>query len=162
MTKRYLIFASFIFSVLVLSGCDQPVFGQSLFHGRADTNEETDISSQESTVSDYASLVAALEATGAEVVPGEELSQPFFEVPARLTRVNGEDVQTFEFADEETAASAASQISPDGGSTGTTMISWIASPHFYRAGRVIVLYVGDNETMTSLLESILGPQFAGR
>lgn len=162
MLKRSLILASVFFSLMVLSGCDQLFFGESLFHGAADMSEETESSSQQSTVSDYASLVTALEATGAEVVPGEELSQPFFEVTGQIIRVNGEDVQVFEFADEDTAASAASQISPDGGSTGTTMISWIASPHFYRAGQLIVLYVGENEAMTSLLESILGPQFAGR
>ena len=76
-------------------------------------------------------------------------------------RVNGEDVQVFEFADEATAEMAASQISPDGSSTPTMMITWMATPHFYRSGRVIVVYVGENEGITSLLEAMIGPQFAG-
>lgn len=35
-------------------------------------------------------------------------------------------------------------------------------PHFYKAGRIIVLYVGSDETVLGLLEEILGSQFAGR
>ena len=42
------------------------------------------------------------------------------------------------------------------------MVTWVAPPHFYRQGRVIVLYVGSNPNILSLLTAVLGPQFAGR
>jgi heat shock protein HslJ len=42
------------------------------------------------------------------------------------------------------------------------MVSWVASPHFYRVEKLIVLYVGGSEPVTDVLESVLGKQFAGR
>jgi hypothetical protein len=56
----------------------------------------------------------------------------------------------------------ASQVSPDGGSIGTSMVIWMDAPHFYKAGHIIVLYVGSDATMLDLLEGALGAQFAGR
>jgi hypothetical protein len=38
----------------------------------------------------------------------------------------------------------------------------VATPHFYKAGRLIVLYVGDSTGVTNVLEAELGQQFAGR
>jgi len=39
---------------------------------------------------------------------------------------------------------------------------WVAPPHFYKAGRIIVLYVGENAAVTEALDTVLGPQFAGK
>jgi hypothetical protein len=55
-----------------------------------------------------------------------------------------------------------SQIAPDGSSNATTMITWVDDPHFYKAGGIIALYVGSDDAVLSLLESVLGPQYAGR
>jgi hypothetical protein len=35
-------------------------------------------------------------------------------------------------------------------------------PHFYRSGRLIVLYVRDDAAVLLALESVLGTQFAGQ
>lgn len=144
-----------ILVIFALTGCSQ-FFMAFVGHG-----DEVASSAASNRVTDYASLITSLEAAGAAVIPGETLSQPFFDVTGQIMRVNGEDVQVFEFADEATAEMAASQISPDGSSTPTMMITWMATPHFYRSGRVIVVYVGENEGITSLLEAMIGPQFAG-
>lgn len=37
----------------------------------------------------------------------------------------------------------------------------MATPHFYRSGNVIALYVGDDAATLAALERALGPQFAG-
>lgn len=71
-------------------------------------------------------------------------------------------MQVFEYADEEAATAEAELVAPDGGSVGTTMITWVATPHFFRQGRLIVLYIGDGEAALEALEAALGPQFAGR
>lgn len=76
--------------------------------------------------------------------------------------MNGADVQVFEYENEEAMESEASQVAPDGGSIGTTMVTWVETPHFYKAGRIIVLYVGSDESVLDLLEQVLGQQFAGR
>ncbi len=112
-------------------------------------------------VEDYISLVDSLRASGATVEPAGEMTQPFFSVDGMVIVVNGADVQVFEYADAAAAEAEAALVSPDGSSVGTSMVGWVAPPHFYRAEKLIVLYVGDSETVTDVLESVLGQQFAG-
>jgi hypothetical protein len=119
------------------------------------------IDSHGGPVTDYITLVDALRAQGAIIEPSGDISQPFFTVEGRVIQVNSQDVQVFEYADEAAAAAEAELVAPDGSSVGTSMVSWMDSPHFYKAGRLIVLYVGDDATTIDLLEMVLGPQFAG-
>jgi hypothetical protein len=51
-------------------------------------------------------------------------------------------------------------VSPDGSSVGTSMVTWIGTPHFYREGKLIVIYVGGSEGVLSVLEAVMGSQFA--
>ena len=113
-------------------------------------------------VEDQASLIAALEASGATVELGEPITQPFFSPEGNIINVNGADVQVFEYESAEAMENEAAQVDPDGGSIGTTMVTWVDTPHFYKAGSMIVLYVGSDETVLGLLESVMGAQFAGR
>lgn len=113
-------------------------------------------------VKDYVSLVDHLRAAGATVVPTSTVTQPFFAVSGQVITVNGEQIQVYEYPNEDDASADASRISPDGGTVGNAMVDWIAPPHFYKQGRLIVLYVGTNVSVMHTLETILGPQFAGR
>jgi hypothetical protein len=97
---------------------------------------------------------------------GDVVEQPFFEPQGMALIVNGESIQIFSFASIELAAAAAALVSPSGDSVGTTMLSWIAPPHFYRydlgePDGVIVLYVGSDVSVLRMLDSVAGPQFAG-
>ena len=74
--------------------------------------------------------------------------------------VEGADVQVFEYPGPQEAQSDADQVAPDGSSVGPTMVMWVATPHFYTLGSLIVLYVGDDAAVTLLLEGVLGPPFA--
>jgi hypothetical protein len=111
-------------------------------------------------VTDVAGLIDGLRAAGAVVEPAGALEQPFFDVQAQLLAVSDQEVQVFEFAGAADAEAAASTISQNGSSVGTTMVTWVATPHFYAAGRLIALYVGDDEATLHLLEDILGPAYA--
>ncbi len=111
---------------------------------------------------DKASLISALEASGATVETSEPVSQAFFSPEGSIIKVNGADVQVFEYESVDAMESEASQVAPDGGSIGTTMVSWMDTPHFYKTGRIIVLYVGSDKVVLDLLGKALGPQFAGR
>jgi len=97
------------------------------------------------------SLIDNLRATGVTVNPAGDVSQPFFSVKGQVIKVNGEDVQVFEYGDKATAEAEAALVSPDGSSIGTSMVSWISSPHFYKAGKIIAIYVGENSEVTNLL-----------
>ena len=44
---------------------------------------------------------------------------------------------------------------------GSTVVEWVATPHFYSAGTLLVLYVGDERRTLDALQRLLGPPFAG-
>jgi len=117
---------------------------------------------QDGATVDYVSLIDNLRDVGAVVEPAGEIEQPFLSVPGRLIRVFGGDVQVFEYADSAAARADLAQIGPDGSIAGTVSILWVAPPHFYRAERLIVVYVGDDPAIIGALDAVLGPQVAGR
>jgi hypothetical protein len=116
---------------------------------------------QPASVSDRASLVNALSSAGATVEQGDPVEQDFFSVPGQIIKVNGADVQVFEYETAKAMEADASQVAEDGGSIGTNMVTWMGTPHFYKAGRILALYVGDDQAILDLLQSALGAQFAG-
>jgi len=113
-------------------------------------------------VEDLGSLSQALRAAGATVEGGDSLDQPFFSVTGQILKINGADVQVFEYKSAEAMEADAAQVSADGGSVGTSMVTWMATPHFFKSGNVLVIYVGDDAAVLDLLKSVLGEQFAGR
>ncbi len=119
-------------------------------------------SSEPLTVQDQASLLNTLQAAGATVETGDSITQEFFSPEGQTVKVNGADLQVFEYENSEAMEKEASQVASDGGSIGTSMVNWVDAPHFYKSGRIIVLYIGNNETVLALLEKIMGKQFAGR
>jgi hypothetical protein len=136
---------------LVVSGC-----------GNTATANMVTASPEPLPVEDQASLIAALQAAGAIVEVGGSISQPFFSPEGNIIKVNGAEVQVFEYESAEAMENEASQVASDGGSIGTSMVSWMDAPHFYKIGRIIALYVGSDQTILDLLEMVMGPQFAGQ
>jgi hypothetical protein len=137
----YLLLITLLMSTSVLAACGgQPASAQG--YGTAEFVEE-------------------LREKGAEAEAGEELEQPFFSVIGTSVNLNGESVQIFEYDTAETMESDAVLVDASGSSIGTSMVSWMGTPHFFKKGRILALYVGDNAETLELLESTLGPQFAG-
>lgn len=106
----------------------------------------------------FSGFVDSLKAAGAQVEMGDEIDQSFFDVEGKIVRVNGADVQVFEFANEADRAAASGQISADGTEIGTSIIRWIAPPHFWAHENLIVLYLGEDAAMIELLNGVLGQQ----
>ena len=107
-------------------------------------------------------LTEKLRAHGATVVlTKEKVSQPFFSVPGRIIKINGEALQVFEYAMPSAADAEARRVSADGNTIGTSKPTWMAAPHFFQSGKLIVLYIGGNQTIVDLLRKALGNQFAG-
>jgi hypothetical protein len=96
-------------------------------------------------------------------------SQPFLGGADHRLIVNGTDVDVFEYRTTFGAGLDAAHISSDGSTiTGgfgpfgnTVTVDFIAPPHWFHAGRVIVLYVGLDASLLKLFQDVLGPQFAG-
>lgn len=111
---------------------------------------------------DYSSLLANLRSAGLRVEPGQPAEQPFLSVEGRMLHVGGEDVQVFQYPHAAAADAQAALVSPDGGTVGTSKPRWIGEPHFYKRGRLLVLYLGNDTTVLDALGAALGRQFAGR
>lgn len=118
-----------------------------------------------SELSSTVALITALRQNGATVVRGDVLpreSNPFFSTNAHVLFVNTGHVNVFEYATLAAAESDAAKVSPDGSSVGSTMITWIGPPHFYKKDRLIVVYAGSADDVLRPLEAVLGPPFARR
>lgn len=109
---------------------------------------------------DYQGLLAALEGTDLQVEAAATIDQEFFSPQGRLVEVEGDFVQVFEYSDEAARRAESELIGQDGSSVGTTMITWIDTPHFWAQGEVIVLYVGSNPEVINALNQVLGEPIA--
>lgn len=113
-------------------------------------------------ISNADSLISALSTLGYTVQKSGDIEQPFFTVQAKVLMLNQSEIQVFEYADTPAMQVEADLVDPEGSSIGTTMVSWIGTPHFFSAGRLIIIYIGDDASLIGDLQEILGPQFAGR
>lgn len=71
-------------------------------------------------------------------------------------RVNGAEVQAFEFADEAARREVSDTISESGSQIGTSMVDWIDQPNLWATGRLIVLYIGQDQAIIDLITHVLG------
>ena len=108
------------------------------------------------------------------VLSGKQSKQPFMQVTGAQVLLWEEPILVYEFPDAAVAEAQAEGISPSGYKIEQvipsnpnpqerviTQLQWRAPPHFFKRGRLIVLYAGENERLLALLAQTLGPQFAG-
>ncbi len=111
---------------------------------------------------EYLRLIKQLRSAGANVkLTNERVRQPFFSVAGRVLTINDETLQVFNYRNVSAADAQAKHVAPDGMMIGTSKPSWMAPPHFFKKGRLIVLYVGASESILAILRATLGAQFAG-
>lgn len=152
-------FRKFIFLLtlfIFLAGCT----AQPQTEGNDPKQTPSTGSPQGSLIIGLDDLIKQLRSAGATVETGDPIQQPFFSVEGKIIKVNGQDIQIFEYADENTRQAESSQISKDGSSIGTNMVNWMEPPHFWAAGKIIALYVGKNQEVIDLVSNIIGPTMA--
>ena len=111
---------------------------------------------------EYARLMRKLRAQQASIKSTKEkVRQPFFSVSGRIMKVNNEAIQVFEYFNPATTQIQAKRVSPDGKTIGNIKPSWMSTPHFFKSAKLIVIYVGDDQTILRILQAELGNQFAG-
>jgi hypothetical protein len=101
-------------------------------------------------------LVSKLRDAGAQVDLGEAVNQPFFSVSGHTIKVNGLNMQVFEYASPEARQAESDKIRRDGSAIGSTMVDWIDRPNFWANSRLIVLYVGKNPTLITQVSQLIG------
>lgn len=116
---------------------------------------------QQQDANSYDDFIEELLESGAAVQHMGSIYQPFMSGQGRVVRVNGEDIQIFEYANDTAARNEVKSFTSDGCCFGNTNISWMGSPHIYQQDRLLVIYVGDRTSMRNLLENMMGTQYAG-
>lgn len=110
------------------------------------------------------------------IIMGEsDIKIGLFSVLPQYIKFNGERINVLEYDNEAQADKEATWVRPDGAGmekiseTGETIqLLWSLAgyPHYYKRGRLIVLYTdfsnGSDLSTHNLLEGILGSQFAGQ
>lgn len=133
------------------------------------TDEGLDIDEpMDTAVYSSADLVSKLEAAGATVrlSTEPEPAAEIFSVPGQFINVGSERIQLYVYDDAQAASLDASRVSPSGQEISAEdgsvmMVEWAGTPHFYRYGNLLVLYVGEDNDTLALLETVLGAPFAG-
>lgn len=108
-------------------------------------------------------LVNALRAKQLNVSVGGETSPQrngYFSVSSRDVTVSGALLKAFEYETAGQADADAALISVDGQPNPTSQIGWISAPHYYKQGRLIVLYVGCAKNILQPLDELIGPAIA--
>lgn len=120
-------------------------------------------------VIDSASFTDGLEAVGLKVRPGgptRGFPASLFAVPGQHVWIDGVPVSVFEYPTEKALEKVRSAIRPRGDQIptadgGLAIINWDDPPHFYGAGKLLVLYFGNKRRTVDALNDLLGPPFAG-
>jgi hypothetical protein len=95
-----------------------------------------------------------------------EVEQHFLPAIRKQVQLGNEALDIYIFRNKKTMETESKFISSDGygydnGYKGVC-VSWVAKPHFFKKGNIIVQYIGGNEKIISDLKAILGEQFAGK
>ncbi len=113
---------------------------------------------------DTESLSTSLSSAGLKVSAPSALGKidaGLFSASGSKLVASSEELLAYEFATEDDAQAAASTVSPDGMGIGSKYINWTKTPHYFRSGRLIVIYDGKQSLIVDTLTKAMGPMFAG-
>lgn len=111
---------------------------------------------------DYASFVQKVTQKNVGVSEVASINSPELSVPAKTIELNGEQVQVYEFPTVQAVEEQAVKIDSGGFSIDTLVVEWNLPPHFFKSGKLIIFYLGTDAKTLTLLQEILGKQFAGQ
>jgi hypothetical protein len=100
-------------------------------------------------------LVGSLEESGMTANIVGDVNQPFIPVAGRLLQINGQDVQVYEFPGTQERQRVSDTIAREG-FTIQGVAPGVQDPHVWAQGRLIVIYVGQDQTTVNTLNSFLG------
>ena len=120
-------------------------------------------------------FVSQLRSHGLVAEIGGEVDQPFLHVNrgqsvhVQSARVQPADLQVYPYPTVASAAADARRFRPDGsieevlpgGLIRRVIPEWIAPPHVYQQGQLLVIYVGADSTLLATLAGILGSPTVG-
>ncbi len=105
-------------------------------------------------------LIEDFEKKGLKVEITQSIEQPFFTVQGILLSLNGENIQVFQYPDEESREKDSHLISSDGSVIGNNQIEWITPPYIWASGDLIVIYPGTDESVIDAINDTFGEPIA--
>lgn len=171
--KRLLLSLIIVFTAALAAGCAGASTNQSTLEPTQAASSTPTAGSDPATpvdrgeaLMDYAAFIGALEDAGWPVEEVGPTSGSLFNGAGHIIKVNGIEMQVFEYADEQALEAQAALISPDGGqitdsSGAIAIVDWVDMPHFFKKGRIMVVYIGRTERTLLALKDVLGERFAG-
>lgn len=156
------VFPIMILFVLLSTGCAQSNTRATNRSDAREASSTTSTTASSGSASGWDAIEQRLRSAGMSLKAAGTIEQPFWTKSARVFSTPGGDLQVYEFAGTSDAEAAAQQVGGGGGTIGTSSMAWMAPPHFFRSGNVIVLYLGSSPDTMQKLESVFGKQFAGR
>lgn len=94
-----------------------------------------------------------------------DAEQDFLQAPRKRMSIDKTEIDIYLFGSNKKLEKEAGYISSDGcgytNGSKSLKVSWVSLPHFYKKGRLIVQYVGEDKKIISDLKDIFGEQFAG-
>jgi len=132
---------------IVLSGC---------------TSSEDNIS-----ILGYTDFLGMLEESGISFEEGYHIPvrTGWLSVGARQIKIGDDIISIYEYITNQEMENDAGFVQPDGFGISRpdvgTQVSWASYPYWFKGGRIIVNYVGENEQIINFLTEIFGENFAG-
>jgi hypothetical protein len=110
-------------------------------------------------VSTSGELVGSLEEAGMEVNIVGDVNQPLIPVSGRLMQVNGQEVQVYEFPNQAERQQVTDLLAREGFAI-EGIVPGVQDPHIWAQGRLLVIYIGQDQSTINTLNSFLGDRMA--
>ncbi|MBU5487652.1 hypothetical protein KQI77_05665 [Clostridium sp. MSJ-8] len=109
-----------------------------------------------------ADLKTKLEEKGYDVSK-EKDAEDYFTTKGKVYDVDGDTLYVYEYGEKDNSEieKDINSIDIKGNKIGEKNITWKATPHMYKKGRVVVMYDGDNKGIINTLKETLGDPFVG-
>jgi hypothetical protein len=104
-------------------------------------------------------LIGSLEDAGRDVSVIGDVNQPFIPVTGQLMQVNGQEVQVFEFSTQQERQQISDLLRREG-YTIEGIAPGVQDPYIWDQGRLLVIYVGQDQATINTLNSFLGESMA--
>lgn len=106
-------------------------------------------------------FIERLEKAGTKIKAITKGSNTFLKGEATAININEEFINVYEYKNSNQMEADLKTISGDGSIVGNAIIEWLYTPHIYKSGDIIVLYVGENSEIKDIIQKLVGNQFAG-
>lgn len=154
MVHRYGIFSMLIIIAFILATCSPKAGNNPIPTPEITPPSEEEI--QESGSDSLDKFITHLNGSGVEIEVGEVIEVPYLSSIGKVVRVNGEEIQVYQYSDPKSRQADSDTISSDGTIKGQVKISLTSQPIFWAHEDLLVIYLGSNPQIIDLISFSLG------